>query len=239
MEMKVSRMTRCRSESISSSSTSSLSSASNSVSASLHQAKSLESLDRDDSSTSSSSTDQPQQTWTRRKDDVHPNRSHHHQSTISSCESSGSSCCWSRNDDGQSSSSAQSATGSSSYRSGRHYPDQDRRRLLHSHPKHHEEKAGVDSVMLTIFRCCLDRRQRPSAISSRWTESPEYGHLDSCSSSAASLSCRSSIEGLNEKSHHGAHTIGLTATLINKVPNQRYSHYYKPTKLHKNLPPLW
>lgn len=216
--MKVSRMTRYRSESISSSSLSmsSLSSASHSGSASLHQAKSLDSLDRDESSESLADSELPH-SW--RRKDFHPNRSHH-PSTMTSCESSvsSSSCCWSQTD-GQSSSSeqSQSTADSSSLLSGssRH---RDRARLVQSHPK----QQGVDSIMLTIFRCCLDRRLRPSSesdfSSSRWTKSPEYGKLQSHSSST-SISCRSSNDSLAEPSRH-VHA-GLTGTLITKVPNQR------------------
>lgn len=220
-------MTRRRSESISStSSSSSMSSSSRGMSASLHQAKSLNSLDQSESS-SSADTDRLQLPAWKRKN--YKSLGNHH-STISSCESGEGSCCWSRSD-GRSSSAhslctADSETSASSVSVSvrRH----GYRQLQSAHPKQHQQRTGTDCKMLAIFSCCLDRRNQSSSRGgSRWTATPEYGKLsETCSSSSmASMSWESSNDSLNEMGHHNSyHTGSAAGRLIIKVPNQRYTH---------------
>lgn len=210
--MKVSRMGRRRSESISSSS--SMSSRSNGT-VSLHQAKSLDSLDQSESTSSSvDSTDRP--AWKRKNYQTIS----HHQSTISSCESSGqgssSSSYWSRSD-GRSSSSQSLCTGDSE--SSVSVRQNGYRQLQSSHPK--QQRTGSDCKMLAMFSCCLDRRHQSSTLSSsRWTETPDYGKLPE-SYSSPSLSLESSSDSLNDMGHHSSHRTGSASHLVVKVPNQR------------------
>lgn len=214
-KMKVSRMTRRRSESISSSS--SMSSRSNGTAVSLHQAKSLDSLDQSESTSSSAdSTDRLQlAAWKRQNYETLG----HHQSTMSSCESGegSSSSYWSRSDGRSSSSQSLSTADSESSSSVR--PSGGYRQLQSTHPKQ-QQRTGSDCKMLAMFSCCLDRRHQSStsSSSSRWTDTPDYGKLNDAYSSA-SISLESS--STNDLGGHSSHRTGSASRLIVKVPNQR------------------
>ena len=206
--MRVSGMGRRRSESISSSSSSSFSS-SNATSLPLHQAKSLDSLDRDQSADAGRHLFP---SWKRRD----YQKLNERQSTSSSCESGdSSSCCWSGDGQSSSSSSAMSVR-------PRHSQKHHQYHQLQSHPKS-QQRTGNDCKMLAIFTCCLDRRRQPSSnsSSSRWTETPEY-EKRTATCSSASMSWESSSDSLNEMGHHESHDT-VTGPLITKVPNQRYT----------------
>lgn len=236
---------RRRSESISSSSSSStFSSSSNGRSLSLHQAKSLDSLDRDEmSSDVTARSGLPAvPSWKQRRDYQRLGSQHPTTSTLSSCESGESSSCWSRSDgtttqssrssmsssslftgDTSDTSSSQSTTGSVRQRPFQYHQ-------LNSHPKQ-RPTTGNDCNMLAIFSCCLDNRRQHevSRSTSRWTETPEYGNhtlAPSCSSDCKSWDGSSSDHhsSLHEMGHrfssHGPASDG--PLIITKVPNQRY-----------------
>lgn len=231
---------RRRSESISSSSSSSFSSSSNGRSLSLHQAKSLDSLDRDEMSSDTARSGLPAvPSWKQRRDYQRLGSQHQTTSTLSSCQSGESSSCWSRSDGttqssrsgssvytgdcSDTSSSSQSTTGSVRQRPFQYHQ-------LNSHPKQ-RPAAGHDCNMLAIFSCCLDnRRQREvSRSASRWTETPEYGNrtlTPSCSSDCkswdGSSDHHSSVHEMGHRfSSHGPASDG--PLIITKVPNQRYT----------------
>ncbi|KAI9555539.1 hypothetical protein GHT06_018054 [Daphnia sinensis] len=227
---------RRRSESISSAS-SSFSSSSNGRSLSLHQAKSLDSLDREEPSTGRARSGPALPSWKQRGDYQRLSSEHQTTSTLSSCESGESSSCWSQNDGTTQSSSSRSNssaltcdssdTSSSQSTAGSVRPRQNQYHQLNSHPK--QQRAGNDCNMLAIFSCCLDnRRQRMASRStSRWTETPEYGNnalVRSCSSACKSWDGSSDQSSLSEIGHHfGSHGNATDGPLIiTKVPNQRY-----------------
>jgi hypothetical protein len=237
---------RRRSESISSSTSSSFSGSSNGRSLSLHQAKSLDSLDRDEMSSDTSRSALPAvPSWKQRREYQRLGSSQHQTtSTLSSCESGESSSCWSRSDgtttqSSRSSSSVYTGDSSDTTSSSQSTTASVRQRpfqyhQLNGHPKQ-RPATGSDCNMLAIFSCCLDnRRQREvSRSTSRWTETPEYGHSHSLTPSCSS-DCKS-WNGSSDDHHSSVHEMGHRFSshgpasdgplMITKVPNQRYIHY--------------
>lgn len=240
---------RRRSESISSSTSSSFSGSSNSRSLSLHQAKSLDSLDRDEMSSDTSRSALPAvPSWKQRREYQRLGGSQHQTtSTLSSFESGESSSCWSRSDgtttnqSSRSSSSVYTGDSSDTTSSSQSTTASVRQRpfqyhQLNGHPKQRPTTTGSDCNMLAIFSCCLDnRRQREVSRSStsRWTETPEYGHSHSLTPSCSS-DCKS-WNGSSDDHHSSVHEMGHRFSshgpasdgplMITKVPNQRYIHY--------------